>query len=106
MRSVRRQLRRRPLVRNQPRSHRAHHQEAVPSAADCLASALRPAHGNSLGSTESRRVERTTTNASVRSVADIHLSYMPYSHSVASAFGLALVVWLLCHFVLKRPGLG
>jgi hypothetical protein len=30
-------------------------------------------------------VEYTTTEASVRSVADIHLAYMPFSHSVATA---------------------
>ena len=51
-------------------------------------------------------VERTTTDASVQSVANIHLSYMPYSHSVASAVGMSLLAWLLCRFVLKRPGLG
>ena len=32
-------------------------------------------------------VERTTTETSVRSVADIHLAYMPFSHSVATAAG-------------------
>src|SRR5262245_41689494 len=30
-------------------------------------------------------IERTTTEATVRSVADIHLAYMPYSHSVGTA---------------------
>jgi hypothetical protein len=29
-------------------------------------------------------VEQTTTSATVRSVADIHLAYIPYSHSVAT----------------------
>jgi membrane-bound metal-dependent hydrolase YbcI (DUF457 family) len=38
-------------------------------------------------------VERTTTEATVRSVADIHLAYMPYSHSVATAAGGALLAW-------------
>ena len=38
-------------------------------------------------------VERTTTEATVRSVADIHLAYMPYSHSVATAAGAALLVF-------------
>ena len=32
-------------------------------------------------------VERTTTEAEVRSVADIHLISMPYSHSVGTALG-------------------
>src|SRR2546425_1090104 len=30
-------------------------------------------------------VERTTTESTVRSVADIHLAYMPFSHSVGTA---------------------
>lgn len=38
-------------------------------------------------------VERTTTASSVRSVADIHLSYIPYSHSVATVTAAALVAW-------------
>lgn len=51
-------------------------------------------------------VERTTTEASVQSVADIHLAYMPYSHSVVSMLGVALLAWFVCHAVLKRPRLG
>lgn len=51
-------------------------------------------------------VERTTTEPSVQSVADIHLAYMPYSHSVVSMLGVALLAWLVCHAVLKRPRLG
>ena len=38
-------------------------------------------------------VERTTTEPIVRYVGDIHLAYMPYSHSVLTALGAALVVW-------------
>jgi membrane-bound metal-dependent hydrolase YbcI (DUF457 family) len=40
-------------------------------------------------------VERTTTESTVRSVADIHLAYMPYSHSVATAAIAALLAWLV-----------
>src|SRR5436190_2183144 len=40
-------------------------------------------------------VERTTTEPAVRSVADIHLSYMPFSHSVATAVAAALCAWLI-----------
>src|SRR6185369_1746572 len=47
-------------------------------------------------------VERTTTEASVRSVADIHLAYMPFSHSVATAAG-ALLAWLFVEKGLGRP---
>lgn len=51
-------------------------------------------------------VERTTTGSVVRSVADIHLEYMPYSHSVATGLGAALLAWVLIEFVLGRPSLG
>src|SRR5262245_5459258 len=40
-------------------------------------------------------VERTTTEQTVRDLADIHLFYMPYSHSVATMLGVALVAWLV-----------
>ena len=48
-------------------------------------------------------IERTTTEASVRSVADIHLAYMPFSHSVATAAGGALLAWLFVEKGLGRP---
>jgi membrane-bound metal-dependent hydrolase YbcI (DUF457 family) len=51
-------------------------------------------------------LERTTTEASVRSVADIHLAYMPFSHSVATAVGGALLAWLVVEKGLGRPLLG
>jgi membrane-bound metal-dependent hydrolase YbcI (DUF457 family) len=51
-------------------------------------------------------VERTTTEAQVRSVADIHLAYMPFSHSVATATGGALLAWLFVEKGLGRPLLG
>ena len=50
-------------------------------------------------------IERTTTEASVRSVADIHLAYMPFSHSVATAAGGALLAWLLVEKGLGRPAI-
>ena len=40
-------------------------------------------------------IERTETAATVRSVSDIHLAYMPYSHSVATAIGGALLAWVV-----------
>ena len=40
-------------------------------------------------------IERTTTESTVRSVADIHLTYMPYSHSVGTALVAALAAWLI-----------
>jgi hypothetical protein len=51
-------------------------------------------------------IERTTTEPTVRSVADIHLAFMPYSHSVATGVGAALGAWLLVERVLGRPLLG
>jgi membrane-bound metal-dependent hydrolase YbcI (DUF457 family) len=51
-------------------------------------------------------IERTTTEPSVRSVADIHLAYMPFSHSVATAVGAALLAWLVVEKGLGRRLLG
>jgi membrane-bound metal-dependent hydrolase YbcI (DUF457 family) len=48
-------------------------------------------------------VEQTTTETQVRSVADIHLAYMPFSHSVATAVGGALLAWLLVEKGFERP---
>jgi hypothetical protein len=51
-------------------------------------------------------VEHTTTEPVVRSVADIHLASMPYSRSVATAAGTALLVWLVVEKGFARPVLG
>lgn len=51
-------------------------------------------------------IERTTTETTVRSVADIHLAYMPYSHSVGTALGAALIAWLTIEFGFGRKALG
>ena len=51
-------------------------------------------------------IERTTTETTVRSVADIHLSYMPYSHSVGTALGAALLAWLTIELGFGRKALG
>jgi hypothetical protein len=51
-------------------------------------------------------VERTTTEGVVRSVADIHLAYMPYSHSVGTAAGAAVLAWLIIDKGLGRAILG
>jgi membrane-bound metal-dependent hydrolase YbcI (DUF457 family) len=40
-------------------------------------------------------VERTTTEPAVRYVGDIHLAYMPFSHSVLTVLAAVLLVWLL-----------
>lgn len=51
-------------------------------------------------------IEHTTTEVTVRSVADIHLSYMPYSHSVGMALGVALLAWLTIELGFGRKALG
>jgi hypothetical protein len=50
-------------------------------------------------------VERTTTEPVVRYVGDIHLAYMPFSHSVATMLGVAAAAWLLA-VATGRPRLG
>lgn len=51
-------------------------------------------------------VERTTTERVVRSVADIHLASMPYSHSVVTALGAALIGWAVIELGMGRRELG
>jgi hypothetical protein len=40
-------------------------------------------------------VERTTTEPVIRYVGDIHLAYMPYSHSVLTVLAAVLLVWAI-----------
>ena len=51
-------------------------------------------------------IEQTTTDATVRSVADIHLTYIAYSHSVATVTVAALVAWAVIERGLGRRALG
>ena len=51
-------------------------------------------------------IERTTTERTVRSVTDIHLAYMPYSHSVATALGAALVTWVILEMGFGHAAIG
>jgi membrane-bound metal-dependent hydrolase YbcI (DUF457 family) len=51
-------------------------------------------------------VEHTTTASTVRSVADIHLAHIPYSHSVATVMAAALVTWWTIDRCLGRRALG
>lgn len=51
-------------------------------------------------------IERTTTGPEVQSVADIHLAFMPYSHSVATGAGAALLAWLVIEYGFGRAPLG
>jgi membrane-bound metal-dependent hydrolase YbcI (DUF457 family) len=51
-------------------------------------------------------IERTTTEKEVRYVGDVHLSYMPFSHSIVTMVGVALLAWLLIGKGLNRPDIG
>jgi hypothetical protein len=47
-------------------------------------------------------IERTTTEETVRYVGDIHLAHMPYSHSVGTTVGLALLAFVIFAALGKR----
>lgn len=47
-------------------------------------------------------IERTSTDAVVSTVSEIHLEYMPYSHSLASSLVFALVAWIVVGKVYKQ----
>ena len=51
-------------------------------------------------------VEKTTTENRVKSVSDVHLEYMPFSHSVVSTVVLAAGAWILVTFGLKAVDVG
>jgi membrane-bound metal-dependent hydrolase YbcI (DUF457 family) len=51
-------------------------------------------------------VERTTTENKVQSVSDVHLEYMPFSHSVVSTAFLAAGAWMLFTFGFKSVDVG
>jgi hypothetical protein len=51
-------------------------------------------------------IERTTTNPQVLSMSDLHLAYMPYSHSIVATSVVAAVVWLVFAKGLNKPAWG
>lgn len=51
-------------------------------------------------------VEQTTTEKEVRYVGDVHLSYMPFSHSVVTMLGMALLAWLVISKGSGQPAIG
>ncbi len=51
-------------------------------------------------------IERTTTEKEVRYVGDVHLSFMPFSHSVVTMVGVALLAWLIMSKGLGLPEAG
>ncbi|HEB55653.1 MAG TPA: hypothetical protein ENI98_04975 [Gammaproteobacteria bacterium] len=42
-------------------------------------------------------IEHTWTESDINTVADIHLSYMPYSHSLMSSIVFAVMAWLIVY---------
>jgi membrane-bound metal-dependent hydrolase YbcI (DUF457 family) len=52
------------------------------------------------------RIEKTTTENRVQSVSDVHLEYMPFSHSVVSTLVLALAAWIVFTYGFKALDLG
>ena len=48
-------------------------------------------------------IEVTTTDDTVRSVQNIHLLHMPWSHSIATTLVFAIVAWTLIRFALGKP---
>ena len=51
-------------------------------------------------------VEKTTTENKVQSVSDVHLEYMPFSHSVVSTAVLAAGAWILFALGFKALDVG
>lgn len=47
--------------------------------------------------------EKTTTENTVTSIADIHLTYMPYSHSIATSLGIAALAWIVVAKGFNKP---
>jgi hypothetical protein len=50
-------------------------------------------------------IEWLTTEPVVRYVGDIHLAYMPFSHSIGAMLSTAALAWLTFAHVFKRPRL-
>jgi hypothetical protein len=48
-------------------------------------------------------VEKTTTEPTVKSVSDIHLAYMPFSHSILSAVVLAVAGYVIVGKFASKP---
>jgi hypothetical protein len=51
-------------------------------------------------------IERTTTEPMIRSVSDIHLVYIPYSHSILMSLIYAVIAWVVLSLLYHRSKLG
>jgi membrane-bound metal-dependent hydrolase YbcI (DUF457 family) len=48
-------------------------------------------------------IEYSTTEATVSSVLDVHLTHMPYSHSIISTLIVAMIAWLVINMWFNKP---
>jgi membrane-bound metal-dependent hydrolase YbcI (DUF457 family) len=51
-------------------------------------------------------IEHTTTEIDVKYVGDVHLTYMPFSHSIVTMLCVALLVWAIISKGLDQPDIG
>ncbi len=51
-------------------------------------------------------IEKTTTETEVKYVGDVHLEYMPFSHSIVTMVGTALLAWFIISIGLNYPDIG
>ena len=51
-------------------------------------------------------VEQTVTGNDVRYVGDIHLAYMPFSHSIVTMMGVAVLAWIIIGKGFGYPDIG
>ena len=51
-------------------------------------------------------IERTTTEKDMRYVGDIHLAYMPFSHSLLTMAGMSVLSWFAISKGLGEPSIG
>jgi len=51
-------------------------------------------------------IERTTTEKDMKYVGDIHLSYMPFSHSLLTMAGMSILAWFVISKGFGEPEIG
>ena len=51
-------------------------------------------------------IERTTTEKEVKYVGNIHLSYMPFSHSILTMAGMSILAWFVISKGFGKPEIG
>jgi hypothetical protein len=51
-------------------------------------------------------IEKTTTEKDMKYVGDIHLSYMPFSHSILTMAGMSVLSWFVISKGFSKPEIG